>query len=108
MPARFAVVLVAMALWLGPRAPAWAQKGDSGSIVGCVVDQSGVPLSGIKITTSSATQIGGAKVTYSSAEGCFRFPILDPGVFEVRADAPKLRSVIQQNIRVGINAPTEV
>jgi hypothetical protein len=107
MVRRITLVLVGTALCLtAPRA--WAQKGDSGSIVGCVMDQGGSPLRGIKVTASSATQIGGKKTAYSNGEGCFRFPMLDPGVFEVRSDAPKLRTVIQQNVRVGINAPTEV
>ncbi|HXU81365.1 MAG TPA: carboxypeptidase regulatory-like domain-containing protein [Polyangia bacterium] len=99
--------VLGLALWIVP-GEARAQKGDSGSIVGCVLDQSGSPLKGIKITTSSATQIGGKKTTYTNEEGCFRFPILDPGTFEVRADAPKLRTVIQQNVKVGINAPADV
>jgi hypothetical protein len=61
----------------------------------------------VKITISSATQIGGRKAAYTNDEGCFRFPILDPGVFELHAEAPRLRSVVQTNLRVGINAPTE-
>jgi hypothetical protein len=73
-----------------------------------VFDQTGSPLKGVKITTSSATQIGGRKVAYTNDEGCFRFPILDPGEFEVRGDAPKLRTVVQKGIKVGINAPTEI
>jgi hypothetical protein len=85
-----------------------AQNGDSGSIMGCVVDQTGMPIRGVKLTASSSTQIGGRKVVYSNSEGCFRIPALDPGTFEVRGDAPKLRTVVQQNVRVGINAPTEI
>ena len=107
MVRRITLVLVGTALSLAaPRA--WAQKGDSGSIVGCVMDQGGAPLKGIKVSASSATQIGGKKNAYTNEEGCYRFPMLDPGVFEVRSDAPKLRTVIQQNVRVGINAPTEI
>ena len=104
---RITPLVVGLAACLAPAA-ARAQKGDSGSIVGCVIDQTGSPLRGIKVTASSATQIGGKKTAYTNEEGCFRFPMLDPGVFEVRSDAPKLRTVIQQNVRVGINAPTEV
>jgi hypothetical protein len=105
---RLGFVLAAMALCLATPVAAWAQKGDSGSIVGCVYDQSGAPLKGIKVSAASSTQIGGRKTAYTNDEGCYRFPILDPGLFEVRADAPKLRTVIQRNLHVGINAPTEV
>jgi hypothetical protein len=88
--------------------PALAQNGDSGAIIGYVMDQGGSPVRGVKVTASSATQIGGKKVAYSNDEGAFRFPNLEPGVFEVRAEAPKLRTVVQQNIKVGINAPSEL
>src|SRR3954462_3454833 len=107
MARRIALALVGLAFCLVPL-EAWAQKGDSGSIVGGVMGQGGSPLRGIKITASSDTQIGGKKTAYSNGEGCFRFPILDPGTFEVRADAPKLRTVIQQNVKVGINSPAEI
>jgi len=88
--------------------PAHAQNGDSGSIIGYVLDQGGSPVRGVKVTASSATQIGGKKIAYSNDEGAFRFPNLQPGVFEVRAEAPRLRTVVQQNIKVGINAPAEL
>jgi len=107
MTRQSAVVLVGVCLLLA--APvARAQKGDSGSIVGYVFDQTGSPVKGVKVTTFSSTQIGGRKTSYTNDEGAFRFPSLDPGVFEVRADAPKLRTVVQKNVGVGINAPTEV
>ncbi len=85
-----------------------AQRGDSGSIVGYVFDQTGGPLSGVKVTISSETQIGGRKTTYTNAEGGFRFPVLDPGVFQVKVEAPKLQTVVQDNVKVGINAPSEL
>jgi hypothetical protein len=103
-----ALVMLVVSFWFASPRQVWAQKGDSGSITGCVYDQGGAPIKGVKVTTSSTTQIGGRKAAYTNDEGCFRFPVLDPGVFQVRADAPKLRTVIQQNIKVGINAPTEV
>src|SRR3954468_19732699 len=104
MVRRYASSGVCLFVCLGFAPPVWAQKGDSGSITGCVYDQTGGPIKGVKITTSSATQIGGRKGAYSNDEGCFRFPILDPGEFEVRGDAPKLRTVVQKGIKVGINA----
>jgi Carboxypeptidase regulatory-like domain len=85
-----------------------AQRGDSGSIVGSVFDQTGVPLPGVKVTATSETQIGGPRVSYTSAEGRFRFPVLDPGVFKLRAEAPRLATAVQNAVKVGINAPAEV
>jgi hypothetical protein len=85
----------------------FAQRGDSGSIVGYVFDQAGNPLTGIKVTASSDTQIGGKKTTYTNEEGAFRFPVLEPGKFQVRAEAPKLKTQLVET-KVGINAPTEI
>jgi hypothetical protein len=87
---------------------ALAQGGQNGSIVGAVYDQSGMPMSGVKITARSETQIGGSRSVYTSTEGTFRFPALQPGTFEVRAEAPKLKAVIMKDVTVGISAAAEV
>jgi protocatechuate 3,4-dioxygenase beta subunit len=86
---------------------AHAQHGDSGTIEGAVFDQTGAPMKGVRVTISSDTQIGGKKVQYTSEEGSFRFSNLDAGMFDLRAEAPRLRTFIQKSIKVGINAPTE-
>src|SRR2546421_6324544 len=80
----------------------------NGTIIGTVTDQSGQPLAGVKIVARSDTQIGGAKVTYSTSEGTFRLPGLQPGTFEVGASAPRLRHVLQKGVRVSVTAPAEI
>ncbi|HEY0706992.1 MAG TPA: carboxypeptidase regulatory-like domain-containing protein [Polyangia bacterium] len=87
---------------------AWAQGGGSGSLTGYVFDQTGMPMAGVKVTASSETQIGGAKDAYTDAEGSFRFVGLIPGVFEIKASVPRMKTVHQKGIKVGVNAPTEV
>src|SRR5262245_785848 len=77
-----------------------AQTGQVGSITGYVFDEAGMPLKGIKISASSPTQIGGARVGYSNDEGLFRILQLAPGRFEVRASAPKLETIIHKDIEV--------
>jgi hypothetical protein len=105
----FAAVFVVSAVTLGSfPSPARAQSGDTGSILGSAFDQAGMPLKGVKITIRSDTQIGGARSTYTNEEGGFRFPALQPGRFELRASAPKLKQVIVKSIPVGISAPAEV
>jgi len=89
-------------------APAAAQGGDSGSIVGYVFDQTGAPIKGVKINADSPTQIGGTKVAYTNDEGFFRIVGLLPGTFQVSTTAPKLRTVIQKDVRVGLNAAAEI
>jgi hypothetical protein len=89
-------------------APARAQSGQNGSIVGGVYDQAGQPLKGVKVTARSDTEIGGSRSAYTNDEGTFRFVALQPGIFEVRASAPKLRAVIVKDVTVGISAAAEV
>jgi hypothetical protein len=91
-----------------PFESAHAQSGDSGSITGYIFDQTGNPLAGVKVQATSPTEMGGGKRAYTNAEGMFRFPVLTPGVFKVKAEAPKLQTVVQDNIKVGITGTAEV
>jgi hypothetical protein len=103
---RFAVVAVVTAT--ATAVPEIAEAQVVGSITGTVTDQTGMPLKGVRITGRSETQIGGAKSTYTDDQGFFRLPGLQPGIFEVTSASPGLRSVIQKQIRVGLNAPAEI
>jgi hypothetical protein len=87
---------------------ALGQGGTSGSIIGFVYDQTGAPIRGVRASATSPTQIGGAQVAYSDDQGQFRIRQLFPGTFELRLTAPKLKTIIQKDIRVGITAPAEV
>ncbi len=103
----FLVTLGVLAATLPPVTAA-AQGGSDGSIIGYVFDQTGAPLSGVKIVAASPTQIGGTKSAYTNEEGMFRMRQLFPGTFQVTATAPKLKTVIQKDVRVGISASAEV
>ncbi len=103
-----AIFILACALAAAvPSGVAFAQGGVNGSIVGYVFDQTGAPIRGVKVAATSDTQIGGAKVAYTNDEGYFRIVGLLPGEFQVSATAPKLKSVLQKGITVGLNAPAE-
>jgi hypothetical protein len=102
------ISLVVVSVAMLPARGALAQGGNDGSIIGYVFDQTGSPLSGVKITATSPTQIGGDKRAYTNEEGMFRLRQLFPGTFQVTAAAPKLKTVIHKDIRVGISAPAEV
>ena len=99
-------MLLAPLLMGTPRAA--AQGGQNGSILGHVFDQSGMPLKGIQVQATSPTQIGGSRSSYSNEEGAFHFLGLQPGSFEVRASAPKLKTVVIKDVRVGISSPADV
>jgi hypothetical protein len=102
------LALGVLACSLGLPLTASGQGGTSGSIVGFVYDQTGAPIKGVKASATSPTQIGGAQVAYSDDEGQFRIRQLFPGSFELRLTAPKLKTVVQKDVRVGITAPAEV
>jgi hypothetical protein len=86
--------------------PARAQN--VGSITGHVYDATGVPLQGVKVTATSDTQIGGPRNVYTDEEGFFRLVGLNPGRFTLRTDAPKLKTVVQENVRVTLGGTTDV
>jgi hypothetical protein len=89
-------------------APGIAQAQVVGSITGTVTDQSGRPLAGVRLVARSETQIGGGRAAYTNDDGFYRVPGLQPGIFEVRATAVKLKAVVQKDVHVGVNAPAEV
>src|SRR5690348_5762839 len=93
---------------LAGAAPALAQRGDSGAIIVHVYDGNGMPIKGVRVTATSLTQVGWKRVGYTDAEGFYRFPALQPGDFELEAEARGLTRFIQKGLRVGINAPVEV
>jgi hypothetical protein len=100
--------LLAAALATFVPALAAAQSGQVGSITGYVFDEAGMPLKGIKVSATSPTQIGGARVAYTNDEGLFRILQLAPGRFEVRSSAPKMETIIHKDIGVGISSATEM
>jgi hypothetical protein len=81
---------------------------DRGTLRGDVFDQTGQPLSGVRIRATSRTQIGGAQATRTNAEGQFRLGGLSPGLFEVVASAPGRVAVVQKDVEVRPHAPAEI
>jgi hypothetical protein len=104
LPFWLPVSLAAAVALTAPRAQAQV----AGSITGTVIDETGNPLGGVKISARSDTQIGGVKTTYTQPDGTFRLPSLQPGAFEVRASAPNMQDVLQRGVQVGITTATDV
>lgn len=96
-----------MALVLLLPSVAWAQS-TVGTIIGHVYDSAGTPLRGVRVSVSSETQIGGAREVTTDDQGLFRIAGLTPGRFTLTASAPKLKSTILKNIRVGAGADSEI
>jgi hypothetical protein len=77
-----------------------ASAQNTGTLTGHVYDQSGIPLRGVVVEATSPTQIGGIHTSVTNDEGGFRLQGLYPGTFKLKLTAPKLRTLVQENVRV--------
>lgn len=101
----FLRILLGLALLgLSGRAPAQTV----GTLLGHVFDQGGSPISGVKVTITSPTQIGGARVVTTDAEGTFHVPGLTPGTFTVTVSADKLKTTKQEAVKIVQATTTEI
>jgi hypothetical protein len=78
---------------------AFAQK-ETGAIEGTITDNEGRPIPGATATASSSSLIGGSANAFTDQKGYYRFPVLAPGVYEVKAQLSGFQPAIQKNIRV--------
>ncbi len=81
---------------------ALAAQGDSGSLRGRIVDETGAALPGVTITAESPAVMGGSVSTVTSAEGVYRFPSLPPGLYELRIELPGFRPILMRDIRINV------
>jgi hypothetical protein len=86
--------------------PAWAQN--TGTLVGHVYDQSGLPLRGVNVEATSASQFGIKHTAVTGDEGSFRLQGMVPGTYTVKVFAPKLRTLIQEKVRVQGNDTQQI
>ena len=74
-------------------------------LTGHVYDEAGNPLKGVKIQAGGG---GGSRAAYSNDEGAFTIAGLAPGRYQVQAMAPRLKTVIQPDVKVDQTQSTEV
>lgn len=101
---RFIPVLLALALATGV---AFAQQ-TTGRLTGTVTDPQGAVLPGVTVTVSSPSQIGGAQVTQTGADGQFTFLALAPGIYTVRLDLEGFATQELQNVQVYLDRTVEL
>lgn len=80
---------------------AFAQK-ETGAIEGTVVDNESRPIPGVTVTASSPSLIGGSQTAYTNESGLYRFPVLAPGVYEVKAELSGFQTVVRKDIVLSI------
>ncbi|MFQ5679166.1 MAG: carboxypeptidase regulatory-like domain-containing protein [Gemmatimonadota bacterium] len=100
---------LAVAAALGfPAAPAAGQQSTtSGSIAGRVTDPDGQPRANV-IVRATDLERGAERQALTDAQGRYRFALLPPGSYTVRAEFPPLAPVQVSSIRVSIGERTTV
>ncbi len=97
------LALAASALLLHAAAAAHAQF-QTGSLLGTVTD--GVkPLAGVRITLNGVTE---PRVVTTDQEGRLRALGLDPGIYELRAEAPGYAEVVHKTVSIQIGRSTAI
>jgi hypothetical protein len=86
-------------------ATAWGQT--TGRIVGRVVDSTGAVLPGVAVTATSPSLQGTSAAT-TDGEGNYRFLLLPPGTYSLKASLSGFKTVEQPNVVVGLDRTVEV
>jgi len=85
---------------------AWGQSPTTGQIAGVVKDPSGALVNGAKVTLVSSA--GVERATTTNAEGRYIYPLLPPGLYQVKIEAPGFQPFTAQNVEVRITEYAEV
>jgi hypothetical protein len=98
------IVAAPLLLALAAVTPAFAQT-FSGTITGTVKDDQGGVLPGVTVTLTGKT---GAKTVTTDTGGTYRFPAVEPGMYEVSADLTGFRPSRQGAINVTVGSSLNV
>jgi hypothetical protein len=79
----------------------------TGRITGRVLDSTGAALPGVTVSVSSPS-LQGVNTTTTDSEGNYRFPLLPPGAYTVKAVLQGFKTVEQVNVQVSLDRSVEV
>jgi hypothetical protein len=79
---------------------------ETGTLLVTVNDRAGKPVANATLSASSPTQIGGARISKTDAQGRARFGLLYPGEFTVQVSADGFNSATLKNLHVSISGVT--
>jgi outer membrane receptor for ferrienterochelin and colicin len=103
-----ALILATGALFLGFPDAAVAQEGaTSGSVAGTVLGPDGQPM-GDAVVRVLSQQRGDERQVLTGSDGRFRVPLLQPGLYTVRAELPPNQPVEVSDVRVTLGERTSV
>jgi len=80
--------------------PSYSQIRESGIIQGNVVDEKKNPLPGVSVTLEGEKLIGGPRSVATDVKGFYKFPLLLPGEYRVKAEIQGFDTVIKEGIRL--------
>lgn len=95
----FAALILCLLLGAAGAAAAGPAGSESGTILGRVSDLDGNPLPGASVALIGPALMG-QRSTVTSATGQFFFPLIDPGVYEVRVEMPGFKIQLQRGLIV--------
>src|SRR5947209_2682646 len=97
-------------LWLALcfiAAPILRGQTSTGEFSGTVTDASGAVVANAKVTATSA-ETGAVRQVITDNAGGYVFTLLQPGVYNLSAEAPGFRRTIQNNVELRVNQRAEV
>lgn len=104
---KLAVNVISIAfLALGCRFPLLAQV-SSAELSGTVTDPTGAILAKVKVTVTKA-DTGAARETVTDANGNYLFTVLQPGVYNLAAEAPGFRRTVENGFELQVNQRAEI
>ena len=78
---------------------AFAQNAETGAISGFVQDEDGKDIPGVTIIASNM-RLSLNSLSYTGVDGSYRFPVLLPGEYEIKAQLEGFQSVVRKDVRL--------
>lgn len=104
---RICSILFLLAIYFGGVAPKAFGQAEQGTITGIIRDSSGAVVAGAGVkATNVATNV--ASSTVSGADGYYTIPYVNPGTYNVTAEASGFSISTVANVRITVNLSTSV
>jgi hypothetical protein len=101
-------LFAALALLAALAPAAVAQTNQTGTLVGTVSDAQGQPLPGAAVSIKSPAIILPQMATTTSEKGLYRFLSLPPGLYEITFALPGMKTLVRQDVRIGVGLTTTI
>jgi Carboxypeptidase regulatory-like domain len=89
-------------LWLAVSSVlAFSQSKTTAVLSGTILDPSGGAIPAAKVILTG-TETGAKQETLSDGEGAYRFPLVNPGIYTVRAEKSGFSSAVRKNVEVTV------